>query len=352
MKQIALEGMIGYDVTAKDFRAMLSEMDDDVEILINSPGGIVTEGIAIYNAIRDYRRKEKGTVTARVVGMAASMATYIPMAADKIEIEDNAVWMIHNPWGFAIGDYNDMQKQGEILDGLARILAQAYARKTDIDMDEIRVMMDDETYLYGSEIVDAGFADDIVPAGEGAEDKAQAVALAASRISELHDYLRQSGEDAEDRDQLVAIVRGMDTKKPVVDRKKTASQAGQKQEGVMDINTLKTEHPDVFGQALAHGVNQERERVQELRAYVEADPANAKLREVVEEAIGSGKRASEINARLQVAIRDGGKQAGENPPIVGSATEHGPMLSDEERKLCKAMGISESDYIAASKEAE
>lgn len=352
MIQIAMDGMIGWDVLAKDIREKLRGADDDVEILINSPGGVVTEGIAIFNAIRDYRRKEKGTVTARVVGMAASMATYIPMAADRVEVEDNAVWMIHNPWGFAIGDHNDMAKQAEILDGLARILAQAYQRKTGKDMEEIRSMMDEEVYMYGSDIIDAGFADDVVPAGEGAEDKEQAVALASAKIAELKDRLRQLGEDAEDRDQLVAIVRGQE-KNVVVNREKAASQAEKKTEGrKMNIDTLKTEHPDVFGQAVAHGVNQERARVSELRAYIEADADNAKVREVVEDAIGSGKTASEVNARLQVAIRDGGKIKGENPPAVASAQEHGPVLTDEERALCKAMGISEADYLASNKEAE
>lgn len=359
MTEIAIDGMIGCDTGAKDLRQALASASGDVVLTVNSPGGVVTEGIAMYNAIRDYRRKNKGTVTARVVGLAASMATYVPLAADRVEIEDNAVWMIHNPWGFAVGDYNDMRKTSEILDGLARILAAAYVAKTGKDADEIRRMMDSETYLYGDEIEGAGFADAVIEV-ESDDDKAAAVALARTRVGEVQKRLQELGEAADDSVALVAMIRALQPGEPPKDddEKKrgvavhspAAAAEKLKQEGAMDIKALEKEHPDVFAAARELGVQDERKRVAALRSYIEADEHNEKVRAVVEEAIGSGKTAAEINAKLQVAIRDGGKLAGENPPAINAAHESGPVLTEEERSMCKALGLSEADYIKYGRE--
>lgn len=355
MTEIAIDGGIGWDVTSKGLREALDAVSGDVMLTINSPGGVVTEGVAMYNAIRDYRRKKKGAVTARVVGMAASMATYIPMAADMIEIEDNAIWMIHNPWGLAVGDYQDMRKQADILDGLARIMARAYVERTGKDESVIRDLMDSETYLYGEEIANSGFADSVVPAGEGPEDREDAVALAKARLMEAEEKLRQLGGD--DREALVALVRELKPGEPPKDdddgRKSgvagadTAAKAEKIKEGVMDINTLKMEHPDVFAQAVEIGAKQERDRVTELRTYVDADPANGKVAAVVNEAISSGNTAAQIMARLQVAIRDGGREAGENPGIVATAVDPMQGLDDIDRQAMAAFGLSAEDVRKA-----
>lgn len=347
MKTISLDGIVGLDILARDLRSELT--GDEVEILISSPGGSVMEGLAVYNAIREYKRKG-GKVKARVVGMAGSMSTYIPLAADTVEIEDNAVWMVHEPSTIALGRKADMQRAADILEGVSVTLARAYTDKTGKETAEIRQMMADETYLFGQEIIDAGFADSMVPAGQGAETKEEAEAIARAAVQDVEEKLKETREDLV---QLAAMVGAHEKEsKPVVNREIPAAKAEEIKEGAMDISALKTEHPDVFAQAVEIGVKQEQERVTALRSYIEADPENLTVAEVINEAIGNGKSVSDINARLQVAIRDGGKQAGENPPIVGSATEHGPVLSEEERKMCKAMGLSIEDYIKFQGEAE
>jgi ATP-dependent protease ClpP protease subunit len=105
--KLNIDGAIGVDVFAREVREQLAAAEGPVEILVNSPGGSVTEGVAIYNAIRDYRRAGN-QVTARVVGLAASMSSYIPLAADTVTVEDNAVFMIHEPSMIALGRKSDM----------------------------------------------------------------------------------------------------------------------------------------------------------------------------------------------------------------------------------------------------
>lgn len=360
MKRIAIDGVIGWDVMAADIRAELKEAKgDDIDLIISSPGGSVYEGLAIFNAIRDYRRDAialggKTSVTARVVGLGASMASYIPMAANKVVVEDNAIWMIHNPWSFAIGDQNDMRKEADILDGIASVLASAYVNKTGKEKSEIRDMMDVETFLFGDEIVTAGFADEVEPAGEGAEDEDDAVAMARTSIEAMK-HAMQKEPEKQQMDKAAAMIREIraeivDPAEPDVIGKDTAATAESPiKEGDVDIKSLKTEHPEVFAEAVNIGVMQERARVTELRTYTEADPDNLKVAEVINEAIAGGQSVADINAKLQVAIRDGGQLAGENPPGVETVATVDP-LGAEDKAAAKLAGMTDEEYRKYSKE--
>lgn len=319
MKTISLEGIVGFDAMAADIRGALSEANgEDVELIVNSPGGSMVEGIAIYNAIRDYRR-QGGRVSARVVGLAGSMSTYIPLAADTVSAEDNAVWMIHEPSMIALGRKSDMEKAASVLEGMSQIIARAYAAKTGTDIEEIRRMMNDETYLFGQEILDAGFVDQMVPAGEGAETKEEAEAIARASVDAMISKLTEKPEEP---DELVALA-GLE--KPVVDGKKTAAKAEKTEEGDMDIDikSLEKEHPDVFAQAVEIGVQREQKRRKGLNALADSDPDNEKLQEVIRDAIESGvsDHDASLQARVSVAIRDGKSAAGENAPDVATTAQ-------------------------------
>ena len=156
---IQIKDEIGWDVTAESVNKQLEKADGQKVIFeIASPGGSVFEGVEIFNAIRNY----KGDTEARIVGMAASMASYIPLATDKVLAEDNATFMIHNAWGIAIGDSEEMKSEAEILASINDMLAQEYTNKTGKSEKEILQMMTDETWLFGSEIKEAGFIDEMI----------------------------------------------------------------------------------------------------------------------------------------------------------------------------------------------
>jgi ATP-dependent Clp endopeptidase proteolytic subunit ClpP len=151
-------GMWGVSASAfmRDLKS-LGELDE-INLSIHSPGGDVLDGWAIYNALKNNKAK----VTARVEGLAASMASVILMAADEIEIPENAYVMIHNPWGVAIGDAEELRDTAELLDKLGNGLVKAYTERTGNDEDEIREMMSAETWMDGKEAVERGFADTLL----------------------------------------------------------------------------------------------------------------------------------------------------------------------------------------------
>ncbi|HOV62802.1 MAG TPA: Clp protease ClpP, partial [Spirochaetia bacterium] len=205
MKTVKLSGTIGLDLMASDFdESLRGAAGEDIEIAIASPGGSVFDGIEIYNSIREHKRNNPGAkITIRIVGLAASMASYIASvdAADKVIAEDNAVFMIHNPWIAAVGDHREMAKNSEFLKGLSNILAQSYARKTKKSISAINGMMDAETWLYGDEIKEAGFVDEIIQSTEGsqASSKTTALALAKTRFSDSLAKIKRNADAEQEK---------------------------------------------------------------------------------------------------------------------------------------------------------
>jgi len=151
-------GLWGISASAfmRDMRA-LGELDE-IHLSIHSPGGDVLDGWAIYNSLKN----SKARITARVEGLAASMASVILMAADEVEIPENAYVMIHNPWGFAVGDAEEMRETADLLDKLGNGLVSAYTSRTGNDEKAIRAWMDAETWMDGKEAVERGFADKLL----------------------------------------------------------------------------------------------------------------------------------------------------------------------------------------------
>ncbi len=198
MIKIILSGDIGWEITAEKIRKQLNDASgQDLEVQIASPGGSVFEGLEIYNLFRDYKRDyPSAQLLATIKGEAASMASYLAMnpAFDILAAEDNAVLMIHNAWGGVVGDYREVFKMAEVLDGVTNIIGQAYTARTKIPLNKIRDMMNEETWLFGSEIKDAGFVDEIVGTEEP-KDKAVAITQSKLRFSALSKKLVEAKID-------------------------------------------------------------------------------------------------------------------------------------------------------------
>jgi len=143
---------------SKEFLADLGKLSGQhIHLRINSPGGSVVEGTAIYNALR----RHEGGLTVHIDALAASMASVVAMSGSPVFIADNALLMIHNPWTVSMGESKDLRKEADLLDKLKSTLVNAYVRKTGINAEEIGAMMDAETWLDAVEAVALGFADAI-----------------------------------------------------------------------------------------------------------------------------------------------------------------------------------------------
>lgn len=164
--EIDLYDEIGFwGVTAKAMREKLKGAGD-VRLRINSPGGDVFDGIAMYNDLVAH----PGRVTVEIAGLAASAASIVAMAGEEIAIAESAFLMIHNAWGIVVGNRHDMRQVADVLEQIDAALAGVYVGRTGMDRDEVAALLDAETWLSGAAAVDAGFADAIT----GAADEPQA----------------------------------------------------------------------------------------------------------------------------------------------------------------------------------
>lgn len=170
---IGIYDPIGYDywddsgVTAKRISAALRSLDGaDVVVNINSPGGDAFEGLAIYNLLREY----KGHVTVRVLGVAASAASFIAMAADEIQIARAGFFMIHNAWTGLWGNRNDLRETADFLEQIDDTIADIYHVRSGLSMDELKADMDKERWINGRDAIDSGFADAFLPSDVVVED--------------------------------------------------------------------------------------------------------------------------------------------------------------------------------------
>jgi ATP-dependent Clp protease protease subunit len=149
------------DVTPTDIKNELNKLKnvDSINVYVNSPGGGVFAGLAIYNELKRFNKP----ITAYVDGLAASIASLIVLAADKVVMPFNAMFMIHNPWTCVCGDAKEMRNVADRMDQLTdNVLIETYVRKTGLDKEKIAKMMDEETWLSGKEAVTLGFADELV----------------------------------------------------------------------------------------------------------------------------------------------------------------------------------------------
>ncbi|WP_203415275.1 ClpP-like prohead protease/major capsid protein fusion protein [[Enterobacter] lignolyticus] len=153
---------IGYwGVTARQFVNDLKALGDvtHINLHINSPGGDVFDGIAIFNALKHHG----AAITVHIDGLAASMASVIAMVGNPVIMPENTMMMIHKPWGFAGGDANDMRDYADLLDKVESVLIPAYADKTGKSTEDIAAMLEDETWMDGAECLALGFADQVTP---------------------------------------------------------------------------------------------------------------------------------------------------------------------------------------------
>lgn len=156
------------DVTPTQFRAFIAKLEEgeELQIAINSPGGSVYGGIAIANMIRQLSAKGHKT-TAYVEGLAASIASVIMCACDKVIMGESSLVMIHNCWSVVQGDSNTLRKEADTMDVMNDAIISFYKSKFDLSAEVLKQMMDEETWFSGREAHDFMFNCEVMPDESG-----------------------------------------------------------------------------------------------------------------------------------------------------------------------------------------
>lgn len=147
-----------------DFGEIMNAAENAVDVLeieVNSPGGSVFDGYTIYQEIKSLQ--DRGvTVNATITGMAASMASVICMACDKVSIVPHGRMMIHNASSGVSGNAAQLRKTADLLDSISADIADIYASRTKMDVEQIKALMDEETWMPAAVALSLGFVDEIV----------------------------------------------------------------------------------------------------------------------------------------------------------------------------------------------
>ena len=153
------ESFWGDTISAKEVTEYLADLDvENINVYINSNGGVVDTAIAINNALRRHKAK----VTVNIDGIAASAATLITCAGDTVRMPKNALFMIHNPSTIAMGDSEEMRKKADVLEKYKNSITETYLQKVNIDKEKLSELMDSESWLSAEEALKYGFIDEII----------------------------------------------------------------------------------------------------------------------------------------------------------------------------------------------
>lgn len=203
-RTISVYDVIGHDywggegVTAKRISGALRALGKGaITVNVNSPGGDMFEGLAIYNLLREH----DGEVTVKVLGLAASAASVIAMAGDKVQIARAGFLMIHNAWVMAVGNRHDLSDLAATLKPFDDAMAGIYAARTGKDAKAMAKLMDSETWIGGETAIEDGFADELLPSDQVSKGAAKASASAVRRIESA---LRASGMPKSDAMRLIS----------------------------------------------------------------------------------------------------------------------------------------------------
>lgn len=228
-----------WGVGAKQFIAELKEYKGQhIHLRLNSPGGEIIEGSAIYNALS----RHEGGLTVHIDALAASMASVIAMTGNPVYMAENALLMIHNPWTLAAGEADDLRKQADLLDTMKANLVRAYQKKSGMEEKEIARLMDEETWLDAVEAVALGFVDAIedgIPAAASVGDMRARFDKFAKAMTEKNSVVAEAEVSAPIEEAAAPVVESV-TDSPAAPEEVKVEEA-QPEASVEEIEALKQE---------------------------------------------------------------------------------------------------------------
>ena len=221
----------GWGITAKDFTAQIPQDEENVVVRINSPGGDVWDGLAMYNYLRDH----PANITTIIDGVAASAASIVFMAGDVRRAHKSSIFMVHQPWTWTAGNAEELRKEADVLDEHGDALIAIYQDRAGMSEEAVREMVDEATWMRGEAALENGFATEVVEDATGSEGNKAAAMVAWSAV---FDAIQNGGTEkmtAKDaREGLAAAKAEIETLKAEAENKAT--------EHASQIEALKSEH--------------------------------------------------------------------------------------------------------------
>ena len=247
-------------VSAEQVYKELENFGDDIDTInlyINSPGGSVTEGCAIYTALK----RHKAVKNVYIDGQCSSIASVIAMAGDKIAMSPVATMMIHNPITALAGDAIELRKTADILDLMKDIIINAYVTKSHLSREEISALMDTETYFTAKQAIEKGFATEKI-----------VFDIKNSEFSNLENFKIKP--------------------KQIINNSGDTEKKGGESMGAKNMQELEAQNKELVEDIRKEAIAQERKRINDLDLLNEQ--TQGKCKEIIDAAKESGKSKADI----------------------------------------------------------
>lgn len=317
----------GEGVTAKSVAAALKPLakSHDIDVRINSTGGDLFHGLAIYNQLN----RHKANIRVHVEGIAASAASVIAMAGDEINIAENAMLMIHNPWTLAMGEAVELRETADLLDKWRDQITGIYSDRSGMAKEEIVKLLDAETWMTAEEAVEKGFATEITP------NKTTVAASAdVSLFRNVPTWAKEIINNAKEN--------------PMATEEKPSETATETP--VAPVEQAKPVEAPVQSTATTQAVNAadilaaERKRVGDIFAACNL----AGCPQLADQFIQEGASVALVQSALKVAMVLSNKPVGDTPSgdAPSQADENAKYKAEYKANQYIAKSMSEADYIA------
>ena len=302
--EVVLSGEVGtWDVSARKIAdAIENRTTVPLTVKINSVGGDVFEGFAIYNAIKNHQ----GPTTAIVEGLAASAGSLIAISADMCIVRPASLMMLHNPHTVAAGESKDLRQSAEVLDKVRDIMVQRYKNKTGQSEESLIEMLDAETWLTPEEAVELGFADKVDYSEE------QVGGLHSSLITKITAMFKTKSQivEALTSDEIKDLALGLDVSakleliKALADNvegvEEVCVKLGEGEEKYMASPEVAVIPMEGHAMLIALGVLEERVAEEEEPEAMEEEEEEAMYEEEEEEAKASVEAEVEAEAETEI----------------------------------------------------
>jgi len=335
-----LEAMIfGNDdlITLKQVENHLTQAaGNDIEVDFSSIGGLVGVGTDIYFAFRDYKRNNPNAqMILNIKSQAASMASHIASGEfwDIVTVEDISSWMIHNPANFIQGDYRIMEANADYLKRLSTMFADSYSRRSEKKVKEIQDMMNktNGTWLFGKEIVDAGFADEVMTTAAKDEEKNRDSMFAKMQLK-YNSTMEKIQQIKFKNDEIYKAVAKLQDSNAAINNNSTQPASGGENKTQEEVTMTFDEAKKTFSSELANlekaGTDKGKaDMIANNKAIMEFK--NKKeyknllfVQERCEEAIAAGENIADVKMSVQALMLDPKNQASmESPDHISSGVD-------------------------------